>query len=316
MEELPMKKIQIACLLAAFAAVVSLSPAQAQVYASPAGTATSCTASAPCKLDTAISVAAAAGNGAEVACIGGAAGDLPPITTGGSFEVDCPGGLLAVSSALTLTGTNTQIVKLRNLTFSNFGSNVPTPFIRVTGGATLILENCRFEDQGARGTTGGTPIAIQFTPSSPAAQLIIRDTVFANNGIAPGSGGGLQVAPAAGGSASVVLERVSFNYNVTSMVLSGAVNATMINSTVSASRGNGILVGSGVTLEVKDSTLVYNVGAAVSVASGGTLQLSNNDIKNNQTGISNSGGHAFTYSNNRISGNGSTAALTPVQGGQ
>jgi hypothetical protein len=190
-------------------------------------------------------------------------------------------------------------------------NNRASPYIKVTGGATVIIENCKFED-----IANGNAIAIQFLPSSAAAQLIIRDSIFANNGIAPGTGGGLQVAPAAGGSASVKLERVSFELNVTGMVLSGPVNATMINSSVSSSRSNGILVGSGSTLEIKDSTLVYNVGSAVSVASGGTLQLSNNDIKTNQTGISNSGGQTLTYSNNRISGNGSTAALTPIQGGQ
>jgi hypothetical protein len=52
------------------------------------------------------------------------------------------------------------------------------------------------------------------------------------------------------------------------------------------------------------------------VTSGGTLRLSNSDIKSNQIGISNRGGQVLTYSNNRIIGNGSTATLTPVQGGQ
>jgi hypothetical protein len=69
----------------------------------------------------------------------------------------------------------------------------------------VIIENCKFQD-----TAGSPTIAVQFLPNKPAAQLIIRDSVFANNGIAPATGGGLQVAPAAGGSASVVLERVSF----------------------------------------------------------------------------------------------------------
>jgi hypothetical protein len=90
----------------------------------------------------------------------------------------------------------------------------------------------------------------------------------------------------------------------------------MINSTVSASRNNGILVGSGSTLVIEDSKLMYNVGAAVSVASGGTLRMSNDTIESNQIGIKNSGGQALTYSNNRIFGNGSTATLTPIQGGQ
>jgi hypothetical protein len=185
------------------------------------------------------------------------------------------------------------------------------PFIVVTCGATLIIENCKFQN-----IANNNAIAIQFTPNSPAAQLIIRDTVFANNGIAPGTGGGLQVAPAAGGSASVSLERVSFNFNVTSMVLSGPVNATMINSTVQASRSNGILVGSGATLDIKDSTLASNVGSAVSVSSGGTLRLSNTDIKGNQIGVSNSGGQALSFKNNRIYANGSTATLGTITGGQ
>jgi hypothetical protein len=250
-------------------------------------------------------------DGAFVSCIDGG-NFATAFSSGNSVTVDCPGAVLTgeLGSAFTLTGTSSQVVILRNLTFVGADQR-NTPFILVTGGATLIIENCKFQNMA-----NNSAIAVQYRPSSPAAQLIIRDSVFANNGIVPGTGGGLQVAPVAGGSASVVLERVSFNYNITSMVLSGPVNATMINSTVSASRSNGILVGSGSSLVIKDSTLAYNVGAAVSVASGGTLRLSNNDIESNQVGISNSGGQALTYSNNRIFGNGTTATLTPVQGGQ
>jgi hypothetical protein len=309
-----MQKIRLICLLAALAAVVSLSsPAQAQIstqrYASPAGTsANPCTASSPCSLAQAIAFAPA---GAEVSCIdGGFVANT--FSVANSMTVDCPGAVLTSFNApvLTLLGIGSQVVILRNLTFDG-GPQNGAPFIVVTGGATLIIENCKFQS-----IANHNAIAIQFQPNSPAAQLIIRDSVFANNGIAPGTGGGLQVAPAADGTASVVLERVSFNLNVTSMVLSGPVNATMINSTVSASISNGILVGPGSTLVIDDSKLTYNAGAAVSVASGGTLRLSNDTIEGNQIGIKNSGGQALTYSNNRIFGNGTTATLTPVQGGQ
>jgi hypothetical protein len=309
----PMKRFRFAGWLVVLAFVVSLSPAQAQVsgqfYASPAGSGVTCFPGTPCMLATAVGEAAMGAG--TVSCIDGgnyATQITPPL----SVTIDCPGAVLASSSgpAFTLTGNSTQVVILRNLTFEGRASNA-APFIKVTGGATLIIENCKFQN-----IANNNAIAVQFTPNSPAAQLIIRDSVFANNGSAPSSGGGLQVAPAAGGSASVVLERVSFNLNVTSMVLSGPVNATMINSTVSASRSNGILVGSGSTLVIEDSKLAYNVGAAVSVASGGTLRLSNDTIESNQIGISNSGGQVLTYSNNRIFGNGTTATLTSVQGGQ
>jgi hypothetical protein len=249
--------------------------------------------------------------GTFVSCINGGVseGDFSFLS---SFTLDCPGAVLegnAGGPALTLNGTSSQVVILRNLTFDGADQN-NAPFIKVTGGATLIIENCKFQN-----LANHNAIAIQYLPNSPAAQLVIRDSAFLHNGIAPGSGGGLQVAPAAGGSASVKLERVSFEFNVTSMVLSGPVDATVINSSVSSSRSNGILVGSGSTLLIEGSTLEYNVGPAVSVAGGGTLRLSNDTIESNQTGISNSG-HALTYANNRIFGNGSSATLTPIQGGQ
>jgi hypothetical protein len=302
-----MTKFRLACLLGALAAVVSLSPAQAQIsnqkYASPAGTGTTCSASAPCSLFQAIATVSA---GLEISCIGGGffTGNF---SYGVSFTVDCPGAVATgiVGGTLNLNGPSSQVVTLRNLTFDGGGD---APFIKVTGGATLIIENCKFQN------ITNNAIAIQFTPNTPAAQLIIRDSVFANNGIAPSSGGGIQVVPTGSGSASVKLERVSFDFNVTSMVLSGRVNATMINNTVSASRSNGILVGSGATLFIKDSTLEYNVGSAVSISSGGTLRLSNNDIEGNQVGVSNSGGHALTYSNNRIIANGTDGTLTPIPG--
>jgi hypothetical protein len=308
-----MKKVQFACLLAVLAAaVISLSPAHAQVgnqkYASPTGGITSCSASAPCNL--AIAMLNIQDHGI-ISCIEG--GYFQNIDfTSGSVTVDCPGAVVTGGGAqavITLTGTSSQVVILRNLTFDG-GIQQGAPYIQVTGGATLIIENCKFQN-----IANSNAIAIQFLPNSPAAQLIIRDSAFINNGIAPGTGGGLQVAPAGGGSASVLLERVSFNYNVTSMVLSGAVSAIMLNSTVSASRSNGIIVGSGATLSIKDSTLAYNVGSAVSVSSGGTVRLSNNDIEDNQIGVSNSG-QALSYMNNHITANGSTATLTSIQGGQ
>jgi hypothetical protein len=315
MRNFPMKKIRIAWLLAVFAAAISLSsPAWAQSYASVAGSGNACSSTAPCALEDAIKLAPA---DAMVSCINGGNGHLS-FSTSHSLTVDCPGGVLSGSStgnpAITLSGGSSQVVILRNLTF-NGSLGLQNVLIRVTGGATLIIENCKFQNVSpAKGDN--TFIAIQYQPNSPAAQLIIRDSVFANDGGTPSSGGGLQVAPAAGGSASVKLERVSFEYNVTGMVLSGAVNATMIGSTVSASRSNGILIGSGATLDIVGSKLAYNVGAAVSVSSGGTLTLSDTDIKHNQIGVSNGGGQALSYRNNRIFGNGSTATLGTIAGGQ
>jgi hypothetical protein len=311
-----MMRLGLVGLLAVLAAVVSLSsPARAQLhhyYASPTGTAfSSCLAANPCNLFEAITNAVPTGG--EVNCIDGGFAGIGNISVSNSITIDCPGGYLVPSlpsSNIAIAGNSSQVVILRNLTFDG-DIQLGSPFIKVTGGATLIIENCRFQN-----LTNGNAIAIQFTPNGPAAQLIIRDSVFANNGILPGTGGGIQVAPTGSGSASVRLERVSFDFNVTSMVLSGPVNATMIGSVVQASRNTGIIVGSGATLDIDDSKLVYNVGSAVSVSSGGTLTLLNTDIRHNQIGVSNSGGQALSFKNNRILGNGSTAALGTITGGQ
>jgi hypothetical protein len=308
-----MKRFGMVGLLAMLAALVSVSPpAQAQLstqlYTSPGGSGSSCSGSAPCQVSEALLNHLS--GGFEVSCIGGGffRGNL---LLSGSIIIDCPGGVFTSDGApFEINGPSGQVVIFRNMTFEGAGQS-GAPFILVDGGATVIVENCKFQNLGNHNA-----VAVQFQPSSVAAQLVIRDSVFLNNGIAPSSGGGLQVVPAAGGTASVTLERVSFNYNVTAMALAGPVNVLMINSTVSASRSNGILVGSGSTLEIKDSTLAFNVGAAVNVSSGGTLHLSNNDIKSNQIGIRNTGGQALSYRNNRISGNGSTATLGTIAGGQ
>jgi hypothetical protein len=311
-----MKRFVLVCLLAVLAAVASLSPAQAQnqKYASPTGTGVACSASSPCSLSEAI----ASSSGGVISCING--GSYASILgLGSSLTIDCPGAVLTSSSlspspnplaALTFFGSSSQVVILRNLTFDGGFANA-APFIQVTGGATLIIENCKFQN-----IASSNAIAIQFQPNSPAAQLVIRDSVFANNGRAPGTGGALQVAPTGSGSAAVKLERVTFDFNITSMVLSGRIDATMINSTVSASRSTGIIIGSGATLDVVDSTLADNVGSAISVSTGGTVRLFNDIIKNNQIGISNSGGQALSYKNNRILNNGSTATLGTITGGQ
>jgi hypothetical protein len=313
-EEFAMNRFGLVGLLAVFAAFVSVSSnAQAQVpgqlYTSPNGSSAACSAGTPCQLAVAIDDGP---DGSIVSCINGGNAALGASIGTKSITIDCPGGVLTTGGDFffNIVGPSSQIVILRNLTFEG-RSGCCAPYVHVTGGATVIIENCKFENVAA-----GNAIAIQFQPTSPAAQLIIRDSVFVNNGIAPGTGGGLQVAPAAGGSASVVLERVSFNLNSTAMALSGPVNVTMINSTVSASRSNGILVGSGATLDIEDSKLVYNVGAAVSVSSGGTVRLSNTSIKSNQIGVKNSGGQALSYKNNRIVANGSTATLGTITGGQ
>ena len=71
-----------------------------------------------------------------------------------------------------------------------------------------------------------------------------------------------------GGSAGVVLDHVTFGFNVTAMVLSssaGTIGVNMKDSLVRASRSNGVLAlaGSTINFVIDHSSLTNNVGAAV-----------------------------------------------------
>ena len=104
----------------------------------------------------------------------------------------------------------------------------------------------------------------------------MSDTIIANNGSAPSTGGGIQVFPQPGGSAGVVLNRVTFDYNVTAMALvsnNGSIGMTMTDSIVSSSKSNGILslAGQIINFTIRNSKLVNNVGAAIQSSGANSL---------------------------------------------
>src|SRR5205807_8523772 len=124
------------------------------------------------------------------------------------------------------------------------------------------------------------------------SQLIVSDTVIADNGIAPSTGGGIQVAPVAGGSAGVVLNRVRLGFNVTAMALissNGEIGAVMTDSVVTASRSNGILsiASQFIGFTIKHSRLLNNAGAAIQSSGANSLvRIAESTIAGNVTGVS------------------------------
>jgi hypothetical protein len=154
-------------------------------------------------------------------------------------------------------------------------------------------------------------------PTTPAAQLIVRDSVIDWNGTGS-NGGGIQVNPGSGGSAGVLLERVKFAYNVTAVVLNsgtGGITAIMKDNVVDSSLNNGVLAFAGaqpLTLAINNSTFSLNVGAALqSSGAKSTVTIDNSTFTGNQTGLStNGGGSILSYQNNRIFDNGTNGAPT------
>jgi hypothetical protein len=283
-------------------------------YASSTGSGTACTVSAPCTFAAAVQGVDAGGT---VKCLDAGPHFFTGFSDGTSLTVDCPGVVKPTfaNSGFELSGSSSQVVRFRNAIFD--GGSGGWPAIRVIDNPTVILENCVFQNFKT-----GNAIAIEFKPSGPGAQLIMTDTVIDDNGIVPSTGGGLQVAPAPGGTAGVTLNRVRFGYNVTAMVLNssnGGIGMSMKDSQVVSSRSNGILslAGSAINLVVDHSSLTNNVGAALqSSGSNSRVFLKDSTIFGNNTGISVVGGGSVqSLKTNFIFGNNIDGTPIPAVSG-
>lgn len=291
----------VTILAAMLALLLPAAPAQAQNFTSFVSFAgsdgNSCTRASPC-----FSLGAAAAktqDGGMVLCLDSGPFDAGTISK--SVIIDCA-GTSAVTRGFTITSP-ASTVTIRNLTIN--GAGLAGFGIDATI-AVLYVENCTITNLNSGGAIG-----IRFRPSSAGSQLNVSDTVLKENGIGLfGAGGGIQVAPQAGGSAGVVLNRVNFTLNTTAMVLNssnGPIGAVMRESMVSASAINGIQViaGQSNTLTIAHSGLLNNVGNAIqAVGAGSLVLLDDSTITGNETGVGvSSGGTMLSYKNNRLFAN-------------
>jgi hypothetical protein len=277
------------------------------VYVSGTGSGNSCTRAAPCSFDTGIG---ALDSDEVLSCID-AAQPNPAVTRGfqgsGTFTIDCPGTVWTTpvnSSTLLLTGTGLTFI-IRNMTFD--GEQTGQTAITVQSGVILILQNCVFQNFNA-----GTGFPIAFTPTGPGA-LIIKDSVFQNNGVGGGVGGAISIAPSGGGgSARVVIERTQIVKNTSGIVANsgngGMVLAEIKDSTVAYNANDGIQAlagGTTASIVLNHSTSDHNGGSGANAQGAGAyVSLINSTVLWNATGLTASGGGLIlSYQNNVIAGN-------------
>jgi len=286
---------------------------QAVVYVSDTGSGTACTRAAPCTFEQGMS--ALQSGDVLLSCINPVQPN-PAVSylfqTAGSFTLDCPSTVWTTpqnTTTFSLQSTGLTFT-IRNMTFD--GASTGQNAIIVTSGATLILENCIFQDFNA-----GTGFPILFNPNGPGT-LIIKDSVFQNNGLSGGVGGGISIQPN-GGSARVVIERTQIVKNTSGIVAngsSGLVLAEIKDSTVANNTVDGILAvtgGSTTSIVLNRSSVDHNGGSgAVAQGSGAYISLSDSTVAWNANGlITTSGGLILSYQNNLIGGN-PNPGVTPV----
>ena len=291
---------------AAAAAALPAAPsyaAQNTAYVSPTGSGSQCTATQPCA-----TVGVALTNISpplRVVCVNGAAPDASSQSLFFSViqvDIDCPQGAIG---QLSFPGSSVT-VRIRHFGFTN--NNNPT-HISFTGGGTLILEDCYFED--------APDAALDLEPNSPL-NVVIKNTRISNNG------GGILLKPNGGGSIKATLDHVTITNNTAGGIrtdsTNGVVNLDVSDSEISHNGANGINAIGGTNqniVSVKHSVIAQNgdAGLQSNGANAGIL-VSATLLDQNAAGATLvvGGGNLFSYGDNDVVGpigSGFTGTATP-----
>jgi hypothetical protein len=260
-----------------------------------------CSRTAPCKTFAgAISKTAAGG---EISVLDPAG--FGAITITKAITINGEGTLAGITASLVTgvivnAGVNDRVV-LRNIAINGVGNGISG--IRYLAGKSLLVDRVTISGF----TTRGIDVSL-----AAAGTLYVKDTVITNVPT------GVRVTTTAG-TALATLENVTLT-GLTNGV-EGAANSriTITNSNISNNTTNGVFTSAATSqINVGSCKLSFNDVAAInaSVASS-AIRVSDNDIFNNTTSFTiAAGATVFSANNNRIAGNGPSAApngAIPIQ---
>jgi len=283
-------------LIATLLLLLPIAPAQAQAtrtWVSGVGDdANPCSRTAPCK--TFAGAISKTATGGQIDCLD--SGGFGAVTIVKSITIDCgyTGGISAAgTTGVIVNATNpsatASIVILRNFTIDGFGSGIDG--IRMIAGGALHIENMRIMNMTGQG------IEIATTNGS---DIFVRDTI-----VSGAIGGGILLAPGAGGSIKASLDNVRMERNGGNVAAFGlkaqsGAAAVVTNSTASRNFGNGFETTAGAAIALTFSTVSLNAGTGLA-ASTGSIRMANVTIASNFLGLS---GNVISFKNNYNTANG------------
>jgi hypothetical protein len=260
-----------------------------------------CSRTAPCKT-FAGAISKTAANG-EINCID--PGGFGAVTITKSITIDC-GGTFGSILASGTNGVNVNAaginVVLRNLSIQ--GAVTGLVGINFIAGASLTVDNVAIMNFNS-----GTANGIRFAPNSANAVLTVNNSLILSNGIAPSTGGGIVVIPAAGGTNALVtvynskIER-NGGTGVSANSASGSILMTLRDSVVSNNTNGGVSSTAGNSLVVMLDRMTINSNSGSGVLSSGassTVRINNSVLHGNATAVT---GTVFSFKNNAVGGNG------------
>lgn len=260
-----------------------------------------CSRTAPCKTFAGAISKTAAGGEISVLDPGG----FGAVTITKSITINGDGTLAGILNSLTNgiiinAGANDRVI-LRNLSINGSGGTSPgLDGIRFLAGKALVVDKVKIS-----GFTGdGIEVALATTGST----VHIQDTTITSGvNVASPTATGVKFSTSfAGGQVQVTMDNVSL-VGLNNGVDAGAGGrATISNSVISGNVSNGILGNNATSrINVDSCQISFNSLAGINAAvSGAIVRIANNEIYNNNSGIT-IGAGAFVESagNNRVAGN-------------
>ena len=273
-----------------------------------------CTRVSPCLTFAAALVQTTAGGEIDVLD----PGDFGPVAITRSVSIygDAAGvaGTIPSSgtSGIVVSAGSSDVINLHGLVFDGVNAS-GTSGIVFTSGARLNISKCAFQDF----TTSGMTLS-PGAGSANTTQVVVQNTTFLNNAT------GILIRPTGGIAANVALRWLRVDNNtgeglrVDGTGGSGAINATLADSTANFNAGNGIDAVSGpgnANVDVMRVVVVSNGSAGIqSNQSGGgsaSVTVGNSVLYANAIGIQATGGASLlSYGNNQVTGNASNGSFS------
>jgi hypothetical protein len=247
-----------------------------------------CSRTAPCKTFAGAFLKTTAGGEISVLDPGG----YGSITINKAITINGDGTLAGILSAGTNgivvnAGVNDKVV-IRNISINGVGTGLSG--IRFVAGKDLTVENVTIE--------GFTNRGIDVSRTS-TGKLFVKNTTISEGGT------GIFLTTTVG-QAQAMLENVQLTGLTNGLEASTNGRATISNSMISGNASNGILASNSTSrINVEGCQISFNDVAGINAtASGAVIRLSNNEIHNNNAGITFVGGAVVeSAGNNRTAGN-------------
>jgi Pro-kumamolisin, activation domain/Divergent InlB B-repeat domain len=279
-----------------------------------------CTRTSPCLTFAAALAQTTAGGEIDVLDTG----DFGPVTITKAITIfgNAVGGAGMITSSgtsgIVISAGANDAIHLGGLVFDGVNAS-GTSGVVFTSGARLNISNCVFQ--------GFTTSGVTFSPGAGSAsttRMVVQDTTIVNNTT------GLLIQPTGGIAAKVTLRWLRIDIStgeglrVDGTGGSGAINATISDSTASFNASNGIDTISGpgdATVDVIRVVAASNGSAGIQAnqSSGGTASVTvgGSQLRANAIGTQATGGASLlSYGNNQVTDNAANGSFTGAAGFQ